>query len=128
MTTEDPTRPDIPPAPWTLHQMPGWPWPYEIKDAHGQTVMQRGLETYSTKDTRESANARPENASTHAFVRYMAHAWRLQPLAQLSTQMAASLTDLAEWLEAVPGGLGPKAAESVARARELVAREKALKQ
>ena len=128
MSTDDPTNSEIPPGPWTLHQMPGWPWPYVIKDAHGKTVMQRDLARYSTSDTREGANAHPENASTHAFVRYMAQAWRLQPLAQLSTQMAASLTELAEWLETMPFDLGSKATESVARARELVAREKALKQ
>ena len=91
-------------GPWKVTQDTAWPWSYRIVCGDERTVLRYDLWTYSTSDTQQRANARPENAECAAVVRLIAAAPRtLAALIRLSEVFAASLhdhQDSATWQEA----------------------------
>ena len=71
------------PTPWTLSQSQVWPFDYVIRDANGQAVNTIPLVAWSTSDTLEQANARPENVRCLANARLMAGSGELLEALQL---------------------------------------------
>lgn len=58
-------------TPWSISQKDKWPFRLYIKDRDGNVVIGYDLPAYSTSDTLEEANARPENESAFALLEFI---------------------------------------------------------